>query len=288
MTEPGPSRTAQSVAMSRAIESSRSPHERLFEDPFAAGLLLSPAARFAARACGLPPVRWALEAIFEWRFPSVLEGLVLRTRYLDDAFRQGLAACEQGVILGVGLDSRAFRIAEDAATPVFELDRAVNLRWRAERLGRAPRPRAIVSAPIDFETESLSDALARAGMAPDSPTAFLWEGVSQYLSPPAVSATLAFIGASVPGSQVAFTYITPDGLASQSAAAAERAGEPWQFAVSPQALPGLLEPHGLALVEDVGADEIARRYRGRSNAGAGAWSVERCAVARVPTAAERG
>ena len=287
MSDAGPSRTAQSVAMARALEGSRP--DRLFQDPYAARLLYGPAARAAARACRLPPVRWALEALYAARFPGVLAGLVLRTRFLDEAFVAGLAAAGQAAILGVGLDSRAWRIHAHPSVPVFELDREPELAWRASRLARAVPPRRIVAAPIDFEHESLGEALRRAGLLEDRPTAYLWEGVAQYLSDEAVDATLATVGASAPGSTLAFTYVTPDGLRSRSAAGAARSGEPWRSAIEPEELPARLGRHGLALHEDVGSAELAERYLaplGRT-ASPGAsrtapvWTVERCAIARV-------
>ena len=62
--------------------------------------------------------------------------------------------------------------------------------------------------PINFNTESIKDALFAAGFDKDKKTLFMWEGVSYYLAADAVDAILEFIKSnSAIGSTVAFDYI---------------------------------------------------------------------------------
>lgn len=280
--EDGRSRTAQSVAVARAIETRRPERVRLFSDPHAARLLFSLPTRLVARAFGLPPVRAAVAAVYDRAFPGVMGGLVTRTRFLDEAFAEGLASAEQAVILGVGLDSRAFRIPDHPEVPVFEVDRAANLAWKRDRLRGTNASRRVIETPIDFERESLGEALARAGLRKDAPTFFLWEGVTQYLTDEAVDATLGYVASRAPGSRLAFTYIVPEGLASASAISAAKVGEPWVSSITPAALARRAGEQGLETVADLGHAELRARYLVPLGRADRHWEVERVAVVEVP------
>jgi len=103
--------TAVGVAAIRAAESERS--ERLFSDPFAAGFV------------GAASSRNRLEKSAErrGRRPSLAAWVVVRTRFLDDLVLDACArGCLQVVILGAGLDARAFRLDWPDNLRVFELD----------------------------------------------------------------------------------------------------------------------------------------------------------------------
>ena len=63
--------------------------------------------------------------------------------------------------------------------------------------------------PVDFETVSLPQGLARAGFDASQPAFFSWLGVSMYLDEASIIETLRFIGRCAPGSAVVFDYITP-------------------------------------------------------------------------------
>ncbi len=282
MSDQGRSRTAQSVAVARALESARPEAGRLFEDPYAATLLFSLPTRIIARTFPFPPVRAAVAAFYERAFPGVMGGLLTRTRFLDEAFRSGLTSTEQCVILGVGLDCRAIRLEGSAEVPVFEVDRPANLSWKRSRLPSARSERRIVEAPIDFEHESLALALGRAGFDPGRPAFFLWEGVSQYLSAEAVDATLSFVASCAAGSRLAFSYIVPAGLASESAIGAAKAGEPWLTTFAPADLARHVAGFGLALLEDVGHEELRTRYLTPLGRRDSHWEVERIAIAEIP------
>ncbi|MBM7789834.1 O-methyltransferase involved in polyketide biosynthesis [Tenggerimyces flavus] len=55
---------------------------------------------------------------------------------------------------------------------------------------------------MDFTTDSLLESLPAAGAALDRVTLFLWEGVTPYLTEPAVNETLNAIREFAPGSSV--------------------------------------------------------------------------------------
>jgi O-methyltransferase involved in polyketide biosynthesis len=63
------------------------------------------------------------------------------------------------VILGAGLDARAWRMPELAHARVFEVDYPATQAWKRERLKQAglEMPPSLTFAPVDFERRSLAD-----------------------------------------------------------------------------------------------------------------------------------
>src|SRR5690348_2787058 len=117
------SRTAEYMALFRALESSRRPAAaRLFDDRYAARLLRGGLAALA-RVAALPLLGPAVAGLVDWRAPGARSSGVARTRRIDDAIRaarrDGIA---QLVLLGAGFDCRAHRLTELAGARVFEID----------------------------------------------------------------------------------------------------------------------------------------------------------------------
>src|SRR5580658_8908009 len=101
--------TGVGVAVLRAQESSR--HDRLFDDPYAATFV-----RAAALAPRRPMGDAAWLRLGAW--------IAARTRFLDDLLLDACQqqGCRQIVILGAGLDARAFRLPWPDQTRLWELD----------------------------------------------------------------------------------------------------------------------------------------------------------------------
>ena len=107
----------------------------------------------------------------------------LRTRVLDDFLLRSVhAGARQVVLLGAGLDSRAYRLDWPADCVVFEIDREGVLAFKHEVLGglsAAPRA-ARVPIPIDLRGDWVG-ALTAAGFDRTAPSAWLAEGLLFYL-----------------------------------------------------------------------------------------------------------
>ena len=135
-----------------------------------------------------------------------------RTHKIDQALQQMAAdGLEQVVILGAGFDTRAYRFAEKMPNVrFFELDLPATLQRKKElvkdAIGREPD--YVAYAPIDFNTETIEEALVRVGYDPAKKAFFVWEGVTMYITEEAVKGTLEFIATrSAPGSSVVFDYM---------------------------------------------------------------------------------
>ncbi|MEV7546023.1 class I SAM-dependent methyltransferase [Streptomyces sp. NPDC089915] len=190
--------TAVGVARVRALESARK--DALFHDPLA---------RAFAAAGGLwpsspPPGDEAARR----RRAAVSFSIVIRTRFLDDLLRQASASgIRQVVLLGAGMDGRAFRMDWPEGTRLFEVDTAEPLDFKASVLRRE---RAVarcerITVAVDLR-EDWPGALTAAGHDPAVPTVWIAEGLLIYLPQDAVELLLARIGArSAAGSRMGLT-----------------------------------------------------------------------------------
>ncbi len=283
------SRTAEYVALYRALESTESRREPLFRDPFARHLLTGSRQR-AFRLANVPGMRTALERYADWRAPGARTSAIGRTRFIDDIVRDEVKrGVHQLVILGAGYDSRAHRLEAIAKLPVYEVDRADTQAEKRARITVLPGARKDVRyVAVDFEKQDLATQLADAGWRADRTSLFIWEGVTNYLDAKAVATVLDMVGLTEKGSAIVFTYIhrgvidrtvTFEG-ADKLVGSVERLGEPWRFGLVPEELHAYLAGFGLILEQDLGADEYRARYFGTSAQLRG-YAFYRIAVARV-------
>ncbi|MFE7582335.1 class I SAM-dependent methyltransferase [Streptomyces gardneri] len=169
--------TALLVAAARAIETHC--HDSLAQDDYAEHFVR------AAPASADWPVR--IEQVPDgddnplWgRFARYFG---LRTRVLDDFLLRSVGAnVRQVVLLGAGLDTRAFRLDLPSDLVVYEIDRAGVLAFK-ERvltdLSAAPKVKR-VAVPVDLRDDWVT-ALTTAGFDPDVPSVWLAEGLLFYL-----------------------------------------------------------------------------------------------------------
>jgi O-methyltransferase involved in polyketide biosynthesis len=160
---------------------------------------------------------------------------------------------------------RALESARSAPTRLFEDRFAIHFLQRAVRFSRIPivcrfitaylqavklielrrllpeLPERIRFVPMDFDGQSISGVLGASGFDPLLPTAFVWEGVTNYLSSAGVDSILRYVAGSAAGSVLIFTYVHRGALdgSGRFADAAElliklqRLGEPWTFGLDP-------------------------------------------------------
>jgi methyltransferase (TIGR00027 family) len=200
---------------------------------------------------------------------GLVDHLELRTRAIDDAVSAAVqAGARQLVVLGAGLDARAWRMDGLSDVVVFEVDHPATQRYKRARVGElACRARELRFVPIDFERESLEAVLSAAGHEPDARTVWVWEGVTPYLQREAVRATLGTVARrSSPGSRLAVTYATPEAVPSLSSLIGvallgfRLIGEPLVGLISTRAMHDELEGAGLHVPEDTSPADWARAF----------------------------
>jgi methyltransferase (TIGR00027 family) len=264
MRDDSPSRTAGFVAAARHLGHLLPETARLVEDPYGAAFVSPAIARWIdQRIDRLRPLA-SVPGLAEW-----ILYMQVRTRVIDDALRAWVASGgKQLVLLGAGFDCRALRMPELADVRVLEIDHpATQARKRSilDQLGaRSPAEYVI----WDFEArpmEDLPDILDEAGLDLARPVFTIWEGVTMYLTEPAIDASLRAIRTwSAAGSQLALTYFAktriekPSLITRAMAAVVATFGEPWKFGWKPDELPGYLAARDFKLVRDIAMSDAAR------------------------------
>ena len=198
------------MALFRAIESTRPADRRLFADPLAAAFL-NRRLRIAAFVARLPGIGEVVPRYIDRHWPGPRPSGVVRTRVIDDAVRDAVAAgCSQLVLLGAGYDTRPYRLPELADIETFEIDHPVTQAVKRAVLARllptlSPR---VHFAAVDFEHDSLEAALEVVSLREGTQTCVVWEGVFSYLTLGAIDATLHWIvRACATGSRLILTYV---------------------------------------------------------------------------------
>ena len=289
------SRTAQAMALFRALESARPASVRLLNDSFATTVLPRGMRRVVtlSRSTLLGSV---ISRLVDRRWPGARTSGVARTRLIDDWVTAAVGnAARQVVILGAGFDSRAWRLPALWGLPVFEVDHPATSREKRQRLLDAGLDQSrVVQVPIDFDRDPLAETLARNGFDLRLCTAVVWEGVTNYLTADAVDAVYCWMSGLAPGSTLAFTYVhagvlrNPDAFegAERILAAVAQTGERWTYGIDPAELGSRLGGFGLTLVEDLGADDYRARYWPSPGLPWRGYRFYRAALATVPCHAE--
>jgi methyltransferase (TIGR00027 family) len=249
MRQGKPSRTAGFVAFGRAL-GNLAPRVPGFSDPLVVHFLPEKWRKRVERTRASLASGARTSPYPFWQRPMGTY-LQFRTVILDRALATS-PPVEQLVILGAGLDSRAWRLDSLKDTIVFEVDFPSSQAWKRERAASVPyKAKDVRFVAIDFERDQLAPLIRAAGFDPAKPTFWLWEGVTMYLRPEAVSANLGAIAAlSAPGSRIALTYLRrKNGRVPRSMILALM-GEPVRSAFSPGEITDLAKSHGWRRIQD--------------------------------------
>jgi methyltransferase (TIGR00027 family) len=202
-----PSRTAQFVAMGRAMADLGISHVPEFHDPTARLFLTDKSREQLAKMERL--IRSGAKGMRIEYAKVMSDMMALRTSAIDAAVREAITrGAKQLVILGAGYDGRAWRMPELRGVKVFEVDHPATQGAKRARVPELPPAFGDVAfVSMNFEEQQLGEVLARAGHDRAAPTCWIWEGVVMYLTKEAMRATLASISArSAPGSTLIVNY----------------------------------------------------------------------------------
>lgn len=252
--------------MLAAVEHLEPPERRLVDDDLAAAFL---PARMRWVIAALRPalLRGWFIAAMERTGPGLWANLTCRKRFIADRLEEAAGEIDAVVLLGAGMDTLGCRTARRTGFPTFEVDQPVNIARKADAvrrvLGAVPGSVALVA--LDFERDDLIPTLVEHGYQTSFRTFFVWEGVTQYLTEPAVRATLAALRTAAPGSRLAFTYVRRDFIDGTN-----RYGSPtlyrrvvnklWHFGLQPEEVAEFLAGYGWRLVEQAGPEQLMQRY----------------------------
>lgn len=259
-----PSRTAAWVAFARSLGRTLPPEARLVDDPWGAAFEQGRRSRLQhwLGKAGIHVERWS--GVVAWTLY-----MQVRTRVIDDDLRAFVArGGRQIVLLGAGYDCRALRLPELTGATVIEVDHPATQGHKRAVLARLDAISPSRYLTWNFEERpvaQLPDALAELGHDRTAPTFTIWEGVTMYLTPDAIDASLRAIRAwSAPTSQLAMTYFAKTRIQRPSLATravqmiVARVGEPWIFGWGPDELAPYLAARGFELVRDTDTSQAAR------------------------------
>jgi methyltransferase (TIGR00027 family) len=278
------SRTALATSLMRAVHSRLDPNpliddpwgERLVPEAFRLGYRAAVLARLYPDASQMAPVgdeaRAAADAMVvgNLRASPAYAGVILRTRYTEDALRVAVASgVRQYVIVGAGFDSFALRrpaFARELA--IYEIDHPATQELKRRQIaecGVALGP-AVHFLAADLSQATLAATLRRSSYHAATPSFFSWLGVTMYLTREANLATFAAIAqVAAPGSEIVFTYFDSRAYASTATRFSElrervaALGEPFRSGFDPNTIGADLEACGLTLVEDLDDAQVLER-----------------------------
>lgn len=251
-----------------AVEQSERPGRRLVDDDLAVRFLPTPTRWLVAYA---PPnlLRRLTIAAMEREGPGLWASMNCRKRYIAEKVTAALDDIDAVVVLGAGFDTLAYRLARTTRVPIFEVDQPVNVARKTAAVRRAlgAQPDSVRLVPVDFERDDVMAVLAGHGYRADARTFFVWEAVTQYLSPNAVHTTLEKLRSAPAGSRLVFTYVRRDFIDGINLYGAEslyrrfvQRERLWHFGLPPQEVATFLAGHGWQLCEQAGPDLITQRY----------------------------
>jgi methyltransferase (TIGR00027 family) len=260
--------TAWGTMVLTAVEQNEPPGRRLVDDELAYPFLPAPL-RWLVAATRSAPMRRLVIRGSEFTGPGLWVNMACRKHFIDDKLKEALEGIDALVILGAGLDTRAYRITRQRRIPVFEVDLPVNIARKAETVRRVlgALPLSVRLVAVDFETDDLLNAMAEHGYRTDYRTFFIWEGVTQYLTEAAVRRTLEGLRAAAPGSRLVFTYVRRDFIEGTNRYKTRTLyrnvrehRQLWRFGLEPDEVAEFIADYGWRLVEQAGPDELVQRY----------------------------
>jgi methyltransferase (TIGR00027 family) len=260
--------TALNPMLLTAVEQNEPPERRLIDDDLAE-LFLPRGRRWLAAATRWGPARRLMIRGSEITGPGLWVNLAGRRRFIGDKLEEALGDVESVVILGAGMDTRAYQLTRRVRIPIFEVDLPINIARKAATVRRAlgELPLSVRLVAVDFERDDLLTALAEHGFRADCRAFFICEGVTQYLTEDAVRRTLEGLRAAAPGSRLVFTYVRRDFIEGTNLYGSptlyrnvRQRRQLWKFGLQTEDVAEFIAEYGWRLVEQAGPDELVKRY----------------------------
>jgi methyltransferase (TIGR00027 family) len=264
------SRTAQYMALFRAVEATRPKSKRLFTDPYAINFLDKELQRVTKMAAW-PIIGRLIPRLIHNKGIGAISSGIARTKYIDDLLEVTIKeGSKQVIILGAGFDTRAVRLDFLKNISIIEIDHPDTSNFKLEILKKniAQLPGNVNYHQVDFNEQSLNEIAEQAGISFLLPTTIIWEGVTNYLTKEAIDNTFHFTKQFISPFNIIFTYIDKDVLdnpghfkgTDQLFANLKNNEEQWTFGFNPSELTKYLQLFNLALKEDLNATEYRNRY----------------------------
>lgn len=257
------SATAEAAALLRAVHQVLDAQPRILEDPISVGLVPgSSDAEILSNA----------ESLQSPLFIRLRSSFVTRSRVVEDALERAVAAgARQFVMIGAGYETFAYRQpawAEDLQ--IFEFDHPATQRAKRKLMSNREikSPSNLIQIAVDFESETLADALDRSVFDASAPSFFSCLGVIPYLTQAAIESTLSAILDPARKTWIALSFALPDAMLEAgdasvvqiAAKASNQRGEPWMTRFRPDQMEKLLRSLGCGEVHHISPSELEERF----------------------------
>ena len=241
----------------------------MFEDFFAIDFLSPRRRRFLKN----PLIGLLMRSTLYRHFRPRRAYSVDRSRYNEEKLEKAIAqGMTQYAIIGAGYDSFALRRRDlSDSIKIFELDHPATQKAKKQRLSElnVELPKNLELIPVDFEKETVADALKRSSYIREVPAFFSCLGTIRYLTRDAVFKTLqSLLSLAAPESEIVFDYSIPDVLINpkdlkrfnKNRRLAAHLGEPMITHFDPDILVTEMEDLGFELIENLSPNERKVRY----------------------------
>jgi len=198
---------------------------------------------------------------------------LVRHRFAEDELaRFAASGTEQFLLLGAGMDTFFLRCPDSLRhLKIFELDHPATQNWKQNRLAElgVKIPDNTTFVPVNFERQTIREALADTGFNFEKKTFISWLGVIYYLTEETIQNTLSEISRIFPeGSAISFDFCLKEDLLNEQGKAelqftkkfAAEWGEPFLSLFNPEELVEKLKGWGFSQPELVDGEELRSRY----------------------------
>ena len=203
--------TAYGIPMNKALGMLYPKDQRVYNDPFTEKIL-SGSSKYFIKLLHIPFIHRALTNFYEKKFSGMLGYFFCRFRYYDDIVKECLQKNEIDVIInmGAGMDCRPHYIKGIEKLQYYEIDHPTVIEKKKQKIKKVlgKLPEFVTYVGIDFDNQSIEEALLEAGYNLNSKTLFIWESVSGYLTKEANDEIFNYISKAAKGSKFVFSYVT--------------------------------------------------------------------------------
>ena len=276
--------TAFGAAAVRLMEQYEPDNKRLFDDPIVYHLT-NPFLRILLK---FKFIRNYFTGLSDNVAKGIIGGQICRTKYIDEKTLSIINEIEQVLILGAGLDTRAYRLKGIEKLKVYEIDlpniQQIKKRKLKKYFGNLPSNVNFI--PIDFNKDKLENVLNNSLDLTKS-SLIIFEAVTQYINNYAVDGTFKFISKFPAGSYLLFTYVLQDVIERKIKDAiklmdwSEKNRSPFIFGINSSEVESFLNPYNLKMIEDVGTEYYQKNYLKPINRNLEVSEIERINFSKI-------
>lgn len=256
--------TAFGAAAFRLIEQYEPEDKRLFNDPVIYYLTNS-FLRFILKSGFM---RNYYIHLSDKIIPGIIGAQICRTKFIDDKTLSVIKDVQQILILGAGLDTRAFRIEGIEQKMIFEIDLPDVQKYKKQKLMKYLNilPSMVNYIPVDFNNMKTEAALNNTSFDYNKKTLVILEAVIQYINKDAVNEVFNFISKLPGNSYLLFTYILQDVIERKTEVAkklmdwSDKNHYPFLFGINQIEIGSFLKNYNLETIEDVGSEFYQEKY----------------------------